>query len=62
MRILVVEDEKRLNRIISEAVDEAIQSGEIRYDQLISFEKDNEGRITAVHSNMAVCRALSPPM
>lgn len=41
-----------VNRIISEAVDEAIQSGEIRYDQLISFEKDNEGRITAVKSNM----------
>lgn len=47
-----------VNRIISEAVDEAIQSGEIRYDQLISFEKDNEGRITAVHSNMAVCNRL----
>ena len=47
-----------VTRIISEAVDEAIQSGEIRYDQLISFEKDNEGRITAVHSNMAVCNRL----
>ena len=47
-----------VNRIISEAVDEAIQSGEIRYDQLISFEKDNEGRITAVHSNMAACNRL----
>lgn len=47
-----------VNRIISEAVDEAIQSGEIRYDQLISFEKDNDGRITAVHSNMAACNRL----
>ena len=47
-----------VNRIISEAVDEAIQSGDIRYDQLISFEKDNDGHITAVHSNMAVCNRL----
>lgn len=47
-----------VNRIISEAVNDAIQSGEIRYDQLISFEKDNEGRITAVHSNMAACNRL----
>lgn len=47
-----------VNRIISEAVDEAIQSGEIRYDQLISFEKDNDGRITAVHSNMAAFNRL----
>lgn len=47
-----------VNRIISEAVDEAIQSGDIRYNQLISFEKDNDGRITAVHSNMAVCNKL----
>ena len=47
-----------VNRIVSEAVDEAIENGEIRYDQLISFEKDKEGRITAVHSNMAVCNRL----
>lgn len=42
-----------VNRIISEAVDEAVKNGEIRYEQLISFEKDNEGKITAIHSNMA---------
>lgn len=47
-----------VNRIVSEAVDEAIDSGEISYGQLISFEKDNEGRITAVHSNMAACNRL----
>ena len=47
-----------VNRIVFEAVNEAIESGEITYDQLISFEKDNEGRITAVHSNMAVCNRL----
>lgn len=47
-----------VNRIIFEAVDEAIANGEISYEQLISFEKDNEGKITAVHSNMAVCNRL----
>jgi sporulation protein YunB len=47
-----------VNRIVSEAVDEAIASGEISYDQLISFEKDNDGRITAVHSNVAACNRL----
>lgn len=47
-----------VNRIISQSVDESIQSGAIRYDQLISFEKDSEGRITAVHSNMAACNRL----
>ena len=47
-----------VNRIISQSVDESIQSGAIRYDQLISFEKDTEGRITAVHSNMAACNRL----
>ena len=47
-----------VNRIVSEAVDEAIETRDIRYDHLISFEKDNEGRITAVHSNMAACNRL----
>ena len=47
-----------VNRIVSEAVDEAIANGEISYEQLISFEKDNEGKITAVHSNMAACNRL----
>ena len=35
------------------AVNETIYSGGVDYDQLISFEKDNEGKITAVKSNMA---------
>lgn len=47
-----------VNRIIVEAVDESIQNGSIRYEQLISFEKDSEGHITAVHSNMAACNRL----
>lgn len=47
-----------VNRIVSEAVNESITSGKISYDRLISFEKDTEGRITAVHSNMAAFNQL----
>lgn len=42
-----------VNGIVSAAVNDTIYSGDVDYDQLISFEKDNEGRITAVKSNMA---------
>lgn len=47
-----------INRIVFEAVNEAIQSGDISYERLISLEKDREGRITAVHSNMAAFNLL----
>ena len=42
-----------VNRIVSEAV-----SGNITYSDLITFEKDNEGRITAIYSNMAAFNRL----
>lgn len=41
-----------VNRIVTQAVNETIDNGEIKYDNLISFEKDNEGKITAVKTNM----------
>ena len=47
-----------VNRIVSEAVSEAIDSGNITYSDLITFEKDNEGRITAIYSNMAAFNRL----
>ena len=47
-----------VNQIVLESVNLAVDSGEFEYDRMISFEKDNEGRITAVHSNMAVCNRL----
>lgn len=47
-----------VNRIIFEAVNEAIQEGDISYEELISLEKDNEGKIAAVHSNMAAFNRL----
>ena len=47
-----------VNHIIFEAVNEAIQNGDISYERLISLEKDSEGKITAVHSNMAAFNRL----
>lgn len=41
-----------VNRIVTEAVNETIDSGYFEYDHLISFEKDNEGKVTVVKSNM----------
>src|SRR5574344_1767281 len=41
-----------VNRIVTQAVNETIDSGQIKYDELIYFEKENEGKITAVKSNM----------
>lgn len=42
-----------VTRVVTEAVNETIDSGEVDYESLVSFEKDNEGRVTAVKSNMA---------
>ena len=41
-----------VNGIVTAAVNETIYSGGVDYDQLISFEKDNEGKITAVRVRM----------
>lgn len=57
-RLAVTRVSNTVNRIVTEAVDESIQNGNIRYDQLISMEKDNEGKITAVHSDMAAFNRL----
>lgn len=42
-----------VNGIVSAAVNETVYSGGVDYDRLIAFEKDNDGHITAVKSNMA---------
>ncbi len=47
-----------VNRIVVEAVSDAIQGGEIDYDMLVEFEKDSEGRVTALKSNMAAFNRL----
>lgn len=47
-----------VTRIVTEAVNETIDSGTVRYETLISFQKDNEGKITAVTSNMPAFNRL----
>ena len=47
-----------VNRIMVAAVNEAIATGDIDYDHLVSFEKDFDGRITALRSNMAEVNRL----
>lgn len=47
-----------VNRIVYDAVNEAIESGEISYEQLIHYEKDNDGKVTMVTSNMAAFNRL----
>ena len=41
------------SKMVSAAVRETIQSGEVDYSRLITFEKDGEGRVAALKSNMA---------
>lgn len=47
-----------VTRIVSEAVYEAIEQGDLQYDGLVSLEKDNDGKISAVRSNMAAFNHL----
>ncbi len=42
-----------VTRIVAAAVNETVYAGGADYDSLISLEKDNEGHIVAVKSNMA---------
>ena len=42
-----------VNQVVVAAVSEAVESGEIQYEKLITFEKNNEGGITALRSDMA---------
>ena len=42
-----------VNRIVVAAINDAVDSGRIDYDRLVSFDKDAEGHVTALQSNMA---------
>ena len=42
-----------VNRIVVAAVNDAVDSGRIDYEQLVDFDKDAEGHVTALRSNMA---------
>ena len=44
--------------LINDAIDQQIESGNIRYDRIVYFEKDLEGRITALKTNMTEVNRL----
>ena len=44
--------------LINDAIDEQIESGNIQYDRIVFFEKDLNGRITALKTNMSEVNRL----
>lgn len=44
--------------LINDAIDRQIESGNIRYDRIVYFEKDLDGRITALKTNMSEVNRL----
>ncbi len=51
-RLATTKVSNTVNRIVSEAVNDAVERGDFAYEKLISFEKDKDGKVTAVKSNM----------
>ncbi len=47
-----------VNRIVVAAVNEAVETGSISYDALVTLEKDDTGHITALRSNMGEVNRL----
>ena len=44
--------------LINDAIDNQIETGNIQYDRMVYFEKDLEGRITALKTNMSEVNRL----
>ncbi|MBQ7345170.1 MAG: sporulation protein YunB [Oscillospiraceae bacterium] len=44
--------------LINDAIDRQIEAGDIRYDRIVYFEKDLDGRITALKTNMSEVNRL----
>ncbi len=44
--------------LINDAIDRQIENGNIQYDRIVYFEKDLDGRITAVKTNMSEVNRL----
>lgn len=44
--------------LINDAIDQQIENGSIQYDRIVYFEKDLEGRITALKTNMSEVNRL----
>lgn len=47
-----------VNRIVAQAIEDSVTSGDICYEDLITLDKDNTGRVTVVRSNMAAFNRL----
>jgi len=47
-----------VNRIVMEAAEEAIRDGYVTYSNLVELEKDNQGQVVALKSDMAECNRL----
>ena len=50
--------ENATSDLINDAIDRQIDSGNIQYDRIVYFEKDLEGRITALKTNMSEVNRL----
>lgn len=48
----------RTSDLINDAIDRQIEIGNIRYDRMVYFEKDLDGRITALKTNMSEVNRL----
>ena len=44
--------------LINDAIDQQIESGNIQYDRIVYFEKDLDGKITALKTNMSEVNRL----
>ena len=44
--------------LINDAIDRQIEDGKIQYDRMVYFEKDLDGRITALKTNMSEVNRL----
>ena len=44
--------------LINDAIDQQIATGDIMYDRIVYFEKDLDGRITALKTNMSEVNRL----
>ena len=57
-QLVVTQAENTMSTLVNEIVNEQIASGSIDYDRIIYFEKDVDGRITALKTNMSEVNRL----
>lgn len=57
-QLVVTQAENTMSTLVNEIVNEQIAKGTIDYDRIIYFEKDVDGRITALKTNMSEVNRL----